>query len=176
MRDQIVEETICAYCLQGFNEAGYCSCGSTREDNEAWREQGRDWAKEYLPEGWHEYHWQILKHMDGLTIKQGQTIEIDSMAVIGRHPAGWYGVVVCESFDPPVKLETLDLEYDYEIFNFYPPDEQPQVGPFATEEEVTQAILHRLAQLEGQLEPIPPLAEEEIQAVKDRFAQRQDRL
>jgi hypothetical protein len=177
-----MEDYYCPWCQQGFDNEGYCACGDSREVHQAWLDEGREWAKDYLPEGWHEYPWQILEHMNGLAVRRGQNLEIHSMAVVGHHPTGWYGVIVCETFDPIQWEKTVLPEYkifnelNYEIFNFYPPDEQPQVGPFATKEEATQAILHRLTQLEEQLEPVPLPTEAVTQAVKDRFAQREDHL
>ena len=184
-----MEDNVCPYCLREYDDFGDCPCGERawleeeeQKAHQAWLDEGREWAKDYLPEGWHEHPWQILKHMNGLGIRRGQNLEIRSMAVVGQHPAGWYGVIVCETFDP-IEWEKIVLpeykifnELNYERFNFYPPDEQAQVGPFDTEEEATQVILHRLAQLEEQLAPVPLPTDKVIQAVKDRFAQSEDRL
>jgi hypothetical protein len=155
------EEDICPYCLEGYNAEGYCSCGSTREDKQAWLEQGRDWAREYLPEGWEYHSWKILKSSYGRMMWRDQTLVAYCWTVLGQHPDGWYGVIVC---DPDERAEN-------DIFNFHPPGEGLQVGPLPTEEAAEQALLYRLTQLEQQLKPIPLPSEEEVRVIKDRFAQ-----
>lgn len=141
---------MCPYCLHEYDDVGGCPCGerAAREEQESEAAQvnkklARDWAKEYLPDGWQRYPWRMIKDSDGLITWQGRTLDIDGMAFVGCLPDGWHGVIVCV---PP----------DNQFFNFCPPDEPAQLGPLPTEEAVTQALLYRFAQFEEQLEPIPP--------------------
>ena len=135
-----IEENVCPSCGQPYDAEGCCP-----EERAAWLVQGQGWAKEYLPEGWHQYHWEILQQGYGRFYTQGRVLDLYTTACIGQHPDGWYGVVVCDTDD---RSET-------DIFNFYPPNEQPQTGPFATKAVASEAILRRLTLLEDQLEPIP---------------------
>ena len=134
------EDNVCPFYGEPYDGQGYCP-----EDHQAWLEEGRGWAKEYLPEGWHQYHWEIVKHGYDRFRRHDKVLDLYAVACIGQHPDAWYGVIVCDTDD---RAET-------DIFNFYPPNEQPLAGPFATESQAVEAISYWFALLAEQLEPIP---------------------